>query len=318
MSDQIIVQGTKTGLPFSKGLMASSLLAVGLDPGRAYRIAEQLEQQLLASGRTAVSVEELRGTIADLLTARVGSEVAHRYLNWQQAQERDRPLILLIGGSTGAGKSTVATQVASKLGITRIVSTDAVRDVMRATISADLLPHLHVSSFEAVDAVEVTSPRVRVEASDPLLTGFLRQTRAVAIGIQQVLRRAVAEQVDTVIEGVHLVPGLLELPRPEEAIVVQVLLCIEDADQHRHNFNVRGQTEQRPRRRYLEHFNEIRRIQAGLLTWAKRADVPIVPSEALDQTIDRVTALMVDTVSAVRTRHPTPAPPPDDTASADG
>lgn len=298
MNDHILVRGAKTGLPYSKGLMASSLLAVGLGPGRAYTIAEQLEQHLMDQGRAIVTVDELRRAVAALVREEVGEDLADRYLKWQRAQERDRPLILLLGGATGAGKSTVATQVASTLGITRIVSTDAVREVMRATISADLLPHLHVSSFEAVDAQ--TAPTTRVEPADPLLTGFLRQTRAVAVGIEQVVGRAVAEQVDTVVEGVHLVPGMLDLPDPEEAIVVQILLCIEDPDQHRHNFHVRGQSERRPRQRYLDHFEEIRRIQAELVARAEAAGVAVVRSFALDRTVARVTALLVDAVKIGR------------------
>lgn len=306
MTDHIIVRGAKTGLPYSKGLMASSLLAVGLDPGRAYTIAEQLEAQLLSGGGSTVTVDDLRDTVAALLRREISGDLANRYLNWQQAQERDRPLILLLGGATGAGKSTVATQVAGQLGITRIVSTDAVREVMRATISRDLLPHLHVSSFEAVEAI-TTAPTTRHEPADPLLTGFLRQTRAVAVGIEQVVRRAVAEQVDAVVEGVHVVPGMLALPEPDQAIVVQVTLCIEDADQHRHNFHVRGQSEQRPRQRYLEHFEEIRHIQRELVARAERAGVPVVRSFALDRTVEQVAALMVDAVSTVRTHHPRPA-----------
>ena len=40
-----------------------------------------------------------------------------------------RPLIILLGGPTGAGKSTVATMLASRLGITRVIPTDAIREV---------------------------------------------------------------------------------------------------------------------------------------------------------------------------------------------
>ena len=40
--------------------------------------------------------------------------------------------------------------------------------------------------------------------------------------------RAVLEGLSTVLEGVHLVPGLVEVPEQHSATVVQVLLAIVD------------------------------------------------------------------------------------------
>src|SRR6266540_4241882 len=59
------------------------------------------------------------------------------------------PIILLVGGATGTGKSTVATEAAYRLGITRVTSTDFVRQTMRAFFSEEFMPSIHYSSFEA-------------------------------------------------------------------------------------------------------------------------------------------------------------------------
>lgn len=297
----ILVEGSKTGLPYSKGLMASSILATGLSPASAYRIAEELEERLFASGTAAVDVTTLRETVVELLRERVGDDAATRYLTWQRVQDRNRPLMLLIGGATGVGKSTVAAQVATRLGITRIVSTDAIREVMRATVSRDLLPHLHVSSFEAVEAQE-HAPTSVAGATALLLTGFLRQTQAVNVGIEQILRRSVTEHTDTVVEGVHLVPGITPLPEAEDAIVVQLVLSVDDEDLHRDNLTSRGQESRRPRNRYLERFREIRLIQEEVVQRAAVHGVPRVRSWSLDTTVDEVTSLVVRRVSEVRSR----------------
>ena len=58
-------------------------------------------------------------------------------------------MILLVGGGTGTGKSTVATEVAHRLGITRVTSTDFVRQTMRAFFAKEFMPSIHYSSFEA-------------------------------------------------------------------------------------------------------------------------------------------------------------------------
>jgi 2-phosphoglycerate kinase len=51
------------------------------------------------------------------------------------------------------GKSVLASALAYRLGITHIVPSDAVREVFRATLSKDLLPTLHQSTFEAWKAL---------------------------------------------------------------------------------------------------------------------------------------------------------------------
>ena len=52
-------------------------------------------------------------------------------------------------GDRGSGKSTIATQLAARLGIVRVVATDAIREVMRSMLSPELMPTLHTSSFQA-------------------------------------------------------------------------------------------------------------------------------------------------------------------------
>jgi 2-phosphoglycerate kinase len=54
------------------------------------------------------------------------------------------PLVVLVGGATGTGKSTVATEVAHRLGITRVTSTDVVRQTMRAFFSNEFIPSIHI------------------------------------------------------------------------------------------------------------------------------------------------------------------------------
>lgn len=289
----ILVRGTKTGLPYSKGLLASSVLATGMSPATAYEVAETVESVLRGDGRTELTVEELRGVVASVLRQHVSTDASARYLAWQRAQERDLPLIVLIGGATGVGKSTVATQVANRLGITRIVSTDAVREVMRSMVSRELLPSLHVSSFEAHEAM----PEVLRPGFEPLLVGFLRQVATVAVGVQHVLRRAVLERTDTIVEGVHLVPGAVDMPSAENAIVVPAVLAIEDAEVHRSHFTGRSQdAPNRPQSRYLEHFTAIRRIHDHITERARLGEVPLVKAYALDATVSEVTALVVEHV----------------------
>ena len=105
------------------------------------------------------------------------------------------------------GKSTLATQLAHRLGITRVICTDMVRQVMRAFFAAELMPAIHFSSFDAASAVRVTLPR----ETDLSKVGFIEQTKAVTVGIEALIARGIDEGKSMVVEGVHIVPGL---PRP--------------------------------------------------------------------------------------------------------
>ena len=67
-----------------------------------------------------------------------GAEYAARYRVWRRFQNQDtKPLILLLGGTSGVGKSSLAIEVARRLSIARVLSTDAIRDVMRVMISEE-------------------------------------------------------------------------------------------------------------------------------------------------------------------------------------
>ena len=110
-------------------------------------------------------------------------------------------LIVLIGGTTGTGKSTVASEVAHRLGITRLTSTDFIRETMRAFFSYEEMPAIHHSSFEAGTAVDGDA--------DPLIAGFVEQSRLVCVGVDAAIRRSLTEGWSMVLEGVHLVPGMV-------------------------------------------------------------------------------------------------------------
>ena len=282
----VTVTDGKAGLPYSKGLMAQSVMAAGLPPYAAFHVAEVLEERLHAEGHEAITSSELRLLAARVLEQEVGSRYAHRYRLWQLAQDRTVPLVVLIGGATGVGKSTVATTVANRLGIVRIVSTDAVREVMRGIFTKEMMPSLHTSSFEVANLLRDTPGD-----ADPMIAGFRQQVRAVSVGITQIMRRAVLERTDIIVEGAHVVPGFLRLPTRDEAIVASAVITVDDPQDHRAHFTARASD--RGLTRYLDHFKDIRRIQKYVRGLAERHDVEVVPSRGLDATVSRVMELVV-------------------------
>lgn len=285
---QLVNEGHK--VPFSKGLLATALTSTGLPPQSAYAVALEVERQLLQAERPEVPVGEL-GPLVEKVLEDGGEQVyLQRYRIWNRMAEEDRPVIVLIGGSTGVGKSTIAAQVAQRLGIVRMISTDVIRQTMRAFFAESLMPSVHYSSYEAGNAVRMpVGPDV-----DAGLLGFMEQVENVSVGVRAIIDRAVKERTSLVVEGVHMVPGMLGLGPEDEgmddALLLPLVICVKDEQLHRSHFLVREQqtSGKRALARYLRGFGEIRKIQEFILERAEKEGTLVVDNVNIDDTVGMV------------------------------
>ena len=272
--------------------MARVLVAVGVPEEIAYELARRTEADLAARRATAVDLDSLRELAVDLLGESAGSRAVRRLQRFRNLQDLDLPVILLVGGGTGTGKSTVATEVAYRLGITRVTSTDFVRQTMRAFFAKEFMPSIHYSSFEAALGL---SKAEEEESGDVALLGFLDQTRNVLVGVEAALQRALDEGWSIVLEGVHLVPGMFET-NLKGALVVQCVLAIHDEEIHSTHFWSRDVSSDgiRPVDRYMAALPEIRMIQDYIVERARRCDVPVIENESREGGISAVMELVLE------------------------
>jgi 2-phosphoglycerate kinase len=275
--------GGDDGLPYSKGLMARALMATGVSAVRAYELAARVQADLSARGETAVDLERLEELAIDVLGENEGAQALRRLRRHETLRELDLPIVLLIGGATGTGKSTVATEVAYRLGITRVSSTDFVRQTMRAFLSPQFMPSIHRSSFDLPEEDDLRD----------VLGAFVDQTHNVLIGVRAVIDRALQEGWSLVLEGVHLVPGML--PKVENALVVHCVLAIDDQETHAAHFWVRDASSEglRPVQKYLDALPDIRLVQEFVVEQAQRASVPIVENSSIELSIATVMELVL-------------------------
>jgi 2-phosphoglycerate kinase len=287
----VIISDEEYELPYSKGLMASSIMATGLPPARAFQVAEVIEDHLARTGLPHVSRAELNALALDVLREETGDRYAESFAKWQRAKRLDIPLVILLGGATGVGKSTIATMLASRLGITRVIPTDAIREVMRALFTAELFPTLHTSSYDTARLVRAPLPR----NDDPVIIGFREQTAAVSVGVEALIQRAVDEGTDLVVEGAHLVPGFTDLSRfAGRAVVVPMIVTVDDEEVHRsHILKRASESGGRPADHRLSHFGDIVKLQRYVKSLAFQHGVPVVPSYNLDATLSHVIELVV-------------------------
>jgi 2-phosphoglycerate kinase len=274
--------------------MAQSLMACGLPPDRAYRVARIVDIELRRGAVSLVTTDELRERVHAALEREEGADALDRYRRWHDVRHLERTLVLMIGGAAGVGKSTIATEIAHRLGITRIVSTDVIRQVMRGMIPRDIVPQIHTSSYGAAAAIP------QATAADRTIVGFAQQADTVAVGVRGVVERAIEERFPLALEGVHLIPGTPLVDQGAEVTLVELLAVVPDEEAHQSHFYLRSDHtgQGRPVGRYLQAFGEIREIQDFLIAAAERAGVEIVDSTDLDAAVRRVMDKVLALVAA--------------------
>jgi 2-phosphoglycerate kinase len=294
-SAPIVITDRQPGLPYSKGLMASQVMVTGLSPYRSYKVAERIEDKLIDSDVASITQDDLQALALRVLEEEAGDRYARNFERWQEVTHLDVPIVVLIGGATGVGKSTIATQIAGRLGIVRVIPSDAVREVMRGLFSRELMPALYTSSFDADTALREPPGK----AEDKVIVGFREQTTAVAVGIRALIERAAVEGTSAIIEGAHVVPGFLDLDVfADRVLAVPLVVTVEEEDVHRGHFVARStDAAARPFDRYLTNFENIRRVQKYIKSQALSHDWPVLASYNLDQTIAAVIDMVVDRAS---------------------
>jgi 2-phosphoglycerate kinase len=295
---QLVSEGHR--VPFSKGLLTTTLTATGLPPERVFTVAMDVEQRLAALPERELDVGRLREMVETVLSAGEEERYVRRYRTWNRLARQDRPVVILMGGATGAGKSTIAAQLADRLGIVRMVSTDSIREIMRAVLSESLMPVIHFSSYEAGAGVRIPLGA----ALDPHLVGFMEQVDVVNVGVLALLERAIEERTSLIVEGVHMVPGMLASAgakeRMADVVLLQLVVAVRDMGLHKSHFLVREQetSGRRAIARYLRNFDEIRTIQDFILERADAEGTVVVDNLNIDDTLSLVVDALYEVIEA--------------------
>lgn len=293
---ELSVVSDRSSLPFSRGILAQSLLAIGLGPDLSHNLARRAEEALYALDVTEVSSDVVRESVSGLLRQEAGEEFAQRYALMREARHSEKPIFILIGGAPGVGKSAVAAEVGYRLGIPRVVSTDSVRQALRSLIGPELSPVLHASTFSAWRAellpFERSSARPR---RNRVLRGYLAQVHQLGPAITGIIERNTTEATSLVMEGSHLVPGVAPRKEFPDATVIPLMLYLSDQLDHRKHFDIReGKAHSRQADTYLEHFEEIRTMQDFLRERAELEGVPVIEASDFERAIERCIDRVLD------------------------
>jgi len=279
--------------PFSKGLLARSLRVTAIDYTSALEIAQKIQTKLRKDGVHEIQLDALRNIIDDELRKDIGEKAAQRYHAWREMMASGHPLVVLIGGPTGAGKSTLALELASRLEITQVVSTDTIREMLRTMFSPKLLPAVHRSSYLAGRKLRLPPG----SESDEVLVGFHQQSLLVNVGVEAMIKRAIQENVNLIVNGVHIVPGFLETDDFPGACIVKLVITVSDAEEHMQRFMKRQRTAQRREAKtYLKNFDSITRIHKYIVECAAREGMSTIDNIDTDNSVEEALTYIFETI----------------------
>ena len=276
------VDGNLYKEPFSKGVLARSLRLSSLSLDQAYEITSDIENKLIENDITEISVDDLSIFVLKYLD-NINPDLAIKYKKWRDIRASNEPLIILIGGASGVGTSSMAIELANRLGLKNIMSTDMIREVMRKIISKELNPVVHKSSFDAYESIR--TPAIRV---DKVIEGFISHVDVVNVGIEAIIERSLKEGISVIIEGVHIVPGFIREDLINRTNTILITLTVDDEETHKQRFYARCRQPwvKRSLEHYMENFNTIRKTQDFLIDQANIHHTPVINNVDFRNTID--------------------------------
>lgn len=293
-----IVQRDGQVEPFSRGVFIKRLLSCAIPIDTCSSITHSIHSLLIHEKQHEVTKRQLVALTYQTICREADQKLADRYLIWCDFHRSSVPLVILIGGVPGSGKSTVATELTNRLSIIRTQSTDMLREVMRALIPKRVSPSLHDSSFNAGKSLH-SQDFYKTNKEEAMVRGYEMQSDMVSVACDAVLSRAINEQVSVILEGVHMRAGLYEKMSKSDAVVVPVMLAVLEKNRLKRNFKGRSeQVEKRAAKRYLKNFDLIWQLQTAILSEADTADIEIVDNIELDETINEICRVVTETLAA--------------------
>ena len=192
------------------------------------------------------------------------------------------PRILLLGGASGTGKTTVANALVHELGLAHHISTGFVREVAQAVMPPEQALLLRSYTFDAWRLVQASEPSGR-----KVFDGAIAQARVLLPAMEACILRSVREGASLIVEGAHVLPGIYD----HAALGVSLFCVLDVPDRATLIERVQGQTHSR---RVLapEQMDSIIELQDECVRQARQRGVPVVENVDLSNAVTCIKELL--------------------------
>jgi len=146
-----------------------------------------------------------------------------------------RPVVVLIGGNIGTGKSTFAQELTDRLASTNLLPTGLVRSILQSMYSEAKHPELFRHSYQLIELAEDHSDELGIAL-------FSSQAAMIQAALERIISFAFSEGQNWIIEGNHVTAGFILKMREQFPVIG---LGLRVSDERRYKKLVSGPTHHR-------------------------------------------------------------------------
>ena len=284
--------------PYPMAILKGRLKLSGLANLDADRIIERVFTDF--STMEVVDEKRILSLVRDDLST-LNSEVAEafdiltQYEDLRRISANTPPVILILEGASSTGKSMIALEMIYNLGVTRILSTDTIRQVLRSIKDESEYPELFCHTYQAH-----VYRQAGMEKLDPILRGFLAQLEHIDPFVKSGVQKFVNEGTDALVEGVHIIPGNLQ----RLSVGIIEVLIDPDTITHEEMFvskyrSGKLRTVSKDEEIRTREFQAAKMIQEYMVEQAKAKNIHIIPFKDYETIVTSISEIVVKEVEVI-------------------
>lgn len=195
-------------------------------------------------------------------------------------------VIILLGGASGTGKSSIASHLAYSLSVPTVLSSDSIRHIMRNFMTKEDCPLLFSSTYETHKLMTGEENKEDSE-SKKCLKGYKIQCGLVQERLERIIENYNDKNESIIIEGVHLTPDFMMKMVKKYKNCLPFEIYIANESKHMERFSVRSKymTLDKKTNKYVENFKYIRVIQKYCLMKSEELLIPKIDNSNIDKSM---------------------------------